>query len=428
MEKRKVHFMGLGGAGISAVAAFAQKAGFEISGCDIDESSPFLKNLRDNQVTFSLGHDKDHVQNTDMLVISPAIESLDPDNLELFEAKKANIPVLIGEEFLAKYLIGDKKVIAVSGTHGKSTTTAMIGKILTDAGLDPSVLVGAIVKDWGTNFRIGQGNYFVLEADEYQKKFLLYSPFISVVTALEMDHPEYFKDIEDVFEAFKSFVAKTNPEGRVVLGRAARLETPNAKVLGKHFKIETLDLKLIGEFNLENASLAFEVGKILRIDDKLIKNSLENFSGIARRFDFKGEVNKIKVFDDYGHHPTAIKATIKAAKEKFPNSRVYLVYQPHMFTRTKMLFDEFVNVFKNLGIEKTILVDIYAARQENKENISSLDIVKAVDQENVVYFGDFETAVKNLTENLMQEDVVIVMGAGDIYKLSDQLLIKLHNP
>ncbi len=426
MEKKKVHFMGLGGAGISAVASFAKADDFEISGCDIDNSSPFLKSLIANGVPFFSTHDGAHVKNIDYLVVSPAIESLDPNNPEVAAAKEVNIPVLIGEEFLAKFIIGNKKLIAVSGTHGKSTTTAMIGKILEDAGFDPSVLVGAIVTDWGENFRIGNGEYFVIEADEYQKKFLLYHPYISVVTAIEMDHPEYFRDLAEIENAFRDFAARTQNGGQIVFGAKVPIAIENSKILGRDFSVENLNLKLLGGFNLENAALAAEVARLLGIENTKIKNSLENFSGIARRFELKGEVNGIKVFDDYAHHPTAIEATVNATLKKFPNNRIWLIYQPHMFSRTKKLFDQFVKVFKSLQVEETILVDIYAARQENKENISSLDIVNAVDSPKVNYIGDFAKTVEYVSSKVKPNDIVIVMGAGDIYKMSEMILEKLN--
>lgn len=423
----KVHFMGLGGAGISAVASFSKEAGFEVSGCDIDPSSPFLKELLDKKIPFFTEHNKNHLDGINYLVISPAIESLDPNNPEVVAAKESNIPVLIGEEFLAKYLLGEKKVIAVSGTHGKSTTTSMIGKILEDAGLDPSVMVGAIVPEWETNYRVGKGDYFVLEADEYQEKFLLYHPYIEVITAIEMDHPEYFKNLEHVKNAFQKFADNTISGGKVVVGENVDLVARDSEllILGKDFPKQHFNLKLIGEFNQENAALAAEVAKLIGIDNQVAKTSLERFSGIGRRFELIGEVNGIKVFDDYGHHPSAIKATVEAAKEKFPNNRIFLVYQPHMFSRTKYLFNEFVEVLQNLKIKETVLVDIYAARQEKTENISSSDIATAVNLPNTKYIGNFEQTVSSLVRELQTGDIVLVMGAGDIYKLSEMLIAKL---
>lgn len=427
MNPKKIHFMGLGGAGISAVAAFAKNSGFEISGCDIDSNSQFLKPLLKNNVTFFSEHNPDHITESDLLVVSPAIESLDKNNSEVLEAKKRKIPILIGEEFLAKYILGGKKVIAITGTHGKSTTTAMIGKILEESGLDPSVFVGAIVSDWGTNYRIGKGEYFVIEADEYQEKFLLYHPFIEVITAIEMDHPEYFKNIEEVLEAFKKFIGNVVKDGSVITGKGFSVGNLDVKSfeLGKDFQKVTFDLKVVGEFNQENASLAYQVSNVLKISDSIAKAALEKFSGVSRRFELIGEEKGIKVYDDYGHHPGAIFVTSKAAREKYPDQKIWIIYQPHMFSRTKVLFNDFVAVFKNSPLDQIILLDIFAARQENKENITSNDIVKEVGKENVRYVGDFEKTADFLLENVSSGEVIIFMGAGDIYQLSRIFLKKL---
>jgi len=417
--------MGIAGAGVSAVAAFAKSEGYEISGCDLDRESQFLEPLIKNKVEVFFEHDPKHLKEIDILVVSPAIASLNPDNKELSFAREKNLPVMIGEEFLAKFLIKDKKILAITGTHGKSTTTAMVGRILEESGFDPSVFVGAVVLDWGRNYRIGKGDFFVLEADEYQEKFLLYKPFISVVTALEMDHPEYFKDRQAVKSAFQKFVLQTRKDGFVVLGNGVNLKTDNLKTISPvNYKFE---LKLFGNYNQENAQIAATVGKILQIPKDKIKTGLKKFSGVSRRFEFKGEEKEVKIFEDYAHHPTAIACAMEAAKERFKNCRIWLVYQPHMFSRTKYLFNDFVKVFKSLGIHETILVDIFPARQENIENIYSKDIVKAVNQPDVKYIGDFEKTANYLTKNVFAGDLVVVMGAGDVYKLSSLLLKKLAN-
>ena len=419
--------MGVGGAGISAVAAFAKYAGFQISGCDIDQTSQFLNSLKKDNVELFTSHNPKHLEDIDLVVVSPAIESLDPNNLEISEARKRNIPVVIGEKFLEDHILKNKKVIAVSGTHGKSTTTAMIGKILEDAAFDPSVLVGAVITDWGRNYRLGQSEYFVLEADEYQEKFLLYSPYISVITAVEMDHPEFFSSLSVVQEAFENFANKTNEY--LVIGKKIELRIKNSELtirqFGRDFNTGNFNLKLIGNFNQENAALAFEVAKLLGVDEQTARTSLEAFRGVGRRFEFCGEEKGIKVFDDYAHHPTAIRLTAQAAREKFPTEKIWLVYQPHMFSRTKYLEKEFVETFKSLPVDQVILVDIFAARQENKENISSKDIVEQVSKDSVRYIRDFEDTASYLIKNLHEGDIVINMGAGDIYKLSGILLEKL---
>lgn len=422
---KKIHFMGVGGAGISAVCLLSNQAGYEVSGCDLDQDSPFLKQLANKKIDLSFTHQSGHINDIDALVISPAIESLDPDNAELSEARQKNIPVFIGEEFLAKFLLAGKKLIAVSGTHGKSTTTAMIGSIFQQAGLDPTVLVGALVNDWGANVRFGKGDYFILEADEYKEKFLLYQPFIAVITAIEMDHPEYFKNEKEVTEAFKKFALQVERGGSLVLGKNVNLTVDHINKF--NFEQKNFELNLLGNFNKENAATAFQVAKIVGIAETTVQKALSKFTGVARRFDFKGEQAGVKIFDDYGHHPSAIEKTITAAKEKFPTGRLWLIYQPHMFTRTAYLFDQFVASFKNSTADFIILVDIYAARQENKENISSLDLAKAVSKETVKYIGDFENTAFYIVKHAVAGDVVVVMGAGDIYKLSDLILRKLKN-
>jgi len=421
----KLHFMGVGGAGISAVAAFAKNALYSVSGCDIDPDSPYLKELNKLGIRIEKGHSPEHLTGVETLVVSPAIESLDPDNSELQQAKKTGLPIFTGEEFLAKNIIRDKKLIAVTGTHGKSTTTAMVGWILEKAGLDPSVMVGAIVSDWGTNYRVGKGDYFVVEADEYQEKFLLYYPDIEVITAIEMDHPEYFKNEEEVYEAFKKFALQVKNAGYLVFG--PKVELINQQAHKVDFEKKHFNLRLIGEFNQDNASLAFSVGKILGIEEEVITKALESFNGVGRRFEFKGEEKGVKVFEDYAHHPTAIEVTTAAIAEKFPNNSIWVVYQPHMFSRTKYLFDDFVKVFQNLPVENVILVDIFAARQENTEKITSADIVKEVNKKSVKYIGDFEKTAYYLAANVKVGDIVVIMGAGDVYKLSEMLLEKLKN-
>lgn len=422
---KKLHFVGVGGAGLSAVCLLAKNAGFEVSGCDQDQTSVYLNQIRKAKIKVEDSHNSSHVANVDALVVSPAIESLDPNNPELMFAKQSQKAIFLGEEFLANYLLKGKKLIAVAGTHGKSTTTAMIGFILEQTGLDPTILVGAIMNDYDSNLRIGKSDYFVLEADEYREKFLLYQPFIGVVTAVEMDHPEYFKDFSAVKEAFTKFAARVVKDGFLLLGKGLDLKSTGAKVI--NFEQRKFNLKIIGGFNQANASIAFQAAQLLGVEQTKAFGALAKFSGVGRRFEFKGEEAGIKVFDDYAHHPSAIEATVRAAKEKFPDSRVWLVYQPHMYTRTAYLFDDFVETFKKLPAEMILLVDIFAARQENKENVSSMNLVKKVGQDNVKYIGDFENTAYFVAKNAVNGDVILVMGAGNIYQLSDLILKKIKN-
>jgi len=430
----KVHFLGIGGSGASAAAAIAQSQGYEISGCDLDISNEFTAPFSLDQL--SKGHSASHISsgNVDILAVTPAIYSLDPDNKELLEARKQGIQILTWQEFMGKYLMKDKFVIAVTGTHGKTTTTAMIAKLLEDAGLDPTVELGAIMPSWKTNFRTGKGKYFVVEADEYNDNFLSFTPDISVVTNIDMDHPEYFKDFESYKESFLKFLLKT--KGIIV---ANLLDTPVSEVMKVVMKTpltpETKDrqyldysknefnlsLKVPGVFNILNASAAFQVGLLLGINSLDIKNSLENFTGAGKRFEYIGEFNSAKVYSDFGHHPTEIRETLKAVREKFPDNRILVIYQPHMFTRTKYLFNDFVKVLKEAPVNEVYILDIYKSREVDEGLVTSKQLVDAIGKDNTIYCP--KEKINELLENQIQEnDIVFFMSAGDTDRLAKELI------
>ena len=398
----KVHFLGIGGSGASAAAKIAEAQGFEVSGCDLNPFSEFTTKFNKSQLLS--GHSSSHLKNIDILAITPAILSLDPNNPELFAAKEKGIEILTWQQFTGKYLAKDKFVIAVCGTHGKSTTTAMIAGVLEDAGLDPTVILGAIVPRWNANYKVGKSRYFVIEADEYHDNFLPTHPDISVVTNIEMDHPEYFRDFDHYKESFKKFLSQTKG---TVIDKPPLIDFP---------------LQIPGEFNRWNASAAFQVGLLLGIDPETIKKSLSNYQGIGRRFEYLGGFQKAKVYTDFGHHPTEIKATMKAAREKFPDSKIWLIYEPHMFTRTKALFDDFVKVFREISVDKIIITDIYQSREVDKGLVNSRQLSDAINQENTSYVSKQE--LKNeLEKDVKKNDVIFFMGAGDIDKIAKQLLI-----
>ena len=398
----KVHFLGIGGSGASAAAALAKGQGFEITGCDLDIDNEFTIPFNKNQLF--KGHSPGHLKDIDILAVTPAIYSLDPNNPELIAAKENEIPVMTWQQFLGEYLTKDKFVIAVCGTHGKTTTNAMIAKLLEDADLDPTVVLGGIVPWWGTNYKIGKGKYFVVEADEFNDNFLYFKPDITVVTNIEMDHPEYFKD----FAAVKKSFAKFKKQSKKVIDK------PNPRLI--KFK-----LKVPGKFNVANASLTYQVGETLGFDPKVIRQSLANYQGVSRRFEYIGKFKGAKVYSDFGHHPTEIKVTIEAAREKFPNSRILLIYQPHMFSRTKALFDDFVTTFQNLPADKIFIMDIYPSREIDTGLVTSKQLVEAVNKPSVFYVG------KNVLERIKKEvqdgDILFFMSAGDTDKLAKQLLL-----
>jgi len=431
----KIHFMGIGGAGTSSAAALAKEAGFEVSGCDADKGSVYLDELKRIGVSLEFEHDPAHLVEPNLLVVSSAINKSDSQNPETLEARKRGLKILPTEKFLSDHLVKDKFLIAVAGTHGKSTTTAMVGQILEDSGLDPTVYVGTLVTKWGRNYRFGRGKYFVIEADEYEEKFLNYQPNVGVITNIEFDHPDYYKNEDEIVIAFGKFVSRFKEDSKLILGTEAS-ESRNIEELLKlvsnivavenfHEQL-SLNLRVPGEHNLANARAAFLVGNLLNIDSEQIKKSLESFSGTARRFEFKDEINNIKIFDDYAHHPSEVMATIDAAREKFPKERIWLVFQPHTYSRTIALFDSFVKSFEEAKVDNLILVDIYAAREKDEKKINSLDLAKAVRTKKVVYIGLIEEAGAYLAKNVASGDIVINMGAGDIYKLSEILINKLE--
>ncbi|MBI2040257.1 UDP-N-acetylmuramate--L-alanine ligase [Candidatus Microgenomates bacterium] len=437
----KVHFLGIGGSGASAAAAIAQAQGFEITGCDLEPHNEFTTHFKKSQL--SKGHDSKHLDcnlegySVDILAVTPAIFSLDPDNPELVEAKKKNIPVLTWQQFVGEYLTKDKFVIAVAGTHGKTTTTAMIGQLLEDANLDPTVLLGAINPKWGTNYRLSEQttsdrNYFVIEADEFNDNFLAITPDISVVTNIEMDHPEYFKNLEAVKSSFQKFLLQTKGTIIANLSDPVVKQTSNVQTRSVHSIIDyskyliDFSLQIPGEFNKWNASAAYQVGLILRLNPQIIQKSLSNYTGVGRRFEYIGKFKGAEIYSDFGHHPTEIKVTMEAARQKFPNQRIILIYQPHMFSRTKALFNDFVQVFKNLPLDKTFVMDIYPSREMDTGLITSKQLVKAINKESVIYIGNTNQTLDKLKPEIKDGDIVFFMSAGDTDYLAKKLTSSLN--
>lgn len=438
----KIHFLGIGGSGASAVAAIAQAQGYEVTGCDKDLSSEFLKPFDKKQLY--LNHNPNHLEDIEMLVVTPAVFSLDKDSKELIRAQEKGIPVITWQEFLGKYLAKDGFVIAISGTHGKSTTTAMTAQLLEDAGMDPTVVLGAIVPRWQANYRVGNSEYFVVEADEFNDNFLNYTPDISVVTNIEMDHPEYFKDFEAVKESFKKFLSQTKHAIIANLSDAGissvipsdneesvdskptdpstSSQDDNKKIIDYSTHLIGFPLQIPGEYNILNASAVFQVGKALNIDEQTIQQSLQNYTGLGRRFEKIGQYNGALIYSDFGHHPTEIKVTIEASRKQFPEKKLWVIFQPHMFARTKGLFNDFVKVFQELPVDGTAILDIYPSREKDTGIVSSKELVDAVGKENVEYVSSWEELKQGMEKSLGENDVVFFMGAGDTHKWATELV------
>ncbi len=412
----KIHLIGIGGIGVSALAQYYLEKGHEISGSDLvaSEITDFM--IRKG-AKIVIGQSAENIkQDFDLVVYSPAVK---PDNAEFKKAKEFGIKMQSYPEALGE-LTKQYYTIAVAGAHGKSTTTAMIGLILTKAGLDPTVIVGTKVKEFGnSNFRAGNSKYLVIEACEYDGSFLNYFPKIIVVTNIDKEHLDYFKTFANVKKAFKNFMAKLPQDGFLVFNKTKKYPLTDVK------KIKSI-LKVPGMHNVFNALDALQVARILKIKDEIIFSALSEFTGTWRRFEER-EVQilnfKFQIISDYAHHPNEIKATLKTAREKYPKSKIFCVFQPHQRQRTHYLFSDFVKVFKNVKINNIIITDIYdvAGRETKKisEEVSSEKLVKKINKKNVAYMP-IDGLEKFIKKNIKQGDVLIIMGAGDIYKLADK--------
>jgi UDP-N-acetylmuramate--alanine ligase len=390
---------------MAGVGFLAEKMGYKVTGCDLEESTAYANNIYK-------GHDKSHLKDADFLVVSPAIYFQNLDNPELAEGKKRGI-VFTWEEFLGRYLVEDKKVICVAGTHGKSTTTAMVGKMLIDAGFDPSVIVGAKVPEWNGNARYGKGEYFVIEADEFNNNFLNYHPDIAIINNIEFDHPDFFKSEKEVRESFDKFVK--NLKGDKILITSE--DSPH-----KHF-----NLKVLGEHNQKNANMVYALGRKLGISDEEIVRSLETFSGLERRMELIADLpaqagkNGVKVYDDYAHHPTAIKATLEGVREKYPNAKILVIDEPHGYKRTKALLSEYKGVFDSA--DKAVIGPIFQARDEIDESVTPQKVARTSNHKNAFGLNSFEEIIEKLSckagsgfaREIDNYDVIVVMGAGKSY-------------
>ena len=451
LVKKSIHFIGIGGIGVSALAQYYLEKGYKISGSDL-ASSEITDNLKKKEgVNIFLGKHlaKNLPKDTDLVIHSLAVL---PDNPELKEAKKLGIKIQSYPEALGE-LTRKYFTIAVSGTHGKSTTAAMTALILIKAGLDPTVIVGTKIKEFGnSNCRVGkpvrwaQGKvqYLVIEADEWRASFLNYRPKIIVLTNIEKEHLDFYKNLNDILKTYKKYIGHLPKDG--VLIKNAKCELRDAKWQGKikNFSLQQKEtkklrkiLKVPGEHNVLNALAALTVGRILKIPDKISFKALSEYKGSWRRFEGK-ELKirnlKFKIINDYAHHPTEIEATIRAAREKFPRKKIWCIFQPHQYQRTYYLFDDFVKVFKGALrpvqkkqlIDKLIITDIYdvAGREEKKikKKVSSEKLIEAINEPLATYIPTIKKAADYLRKNLRGGEALIIMGAGDIYKLSNALV------
>jgi len=457
----QVHFIGIGGSGISAIARLMKESGYTVTGSD-RTLTPFAADLQAAGVTIFIGHHPRNVQGADWVVRSSAIQD---DNPEVMAAQQAGIPVFKRADLLGK-LMAEKTGIAIAGTHGKTTTTAMIAYVLSELGRDPSYIVGGVLNNYGVNAHAGQGSAFVIEADEYDRMFLGLRPRIEVVTNLEHDHPDCYPTFEDMYTAFESFVALLPLDGTLIassddekalelLTKArrsghnvvayslkaemtinspqwmqGRLLTPNQRG-GFDFEAGTnlaqsdgvqVSLQVPGEHNVRNALAALAVIAVLGLPLKKAAAALSEFTGTGRRFEVKGEKKGITIVDDYAHHPTEIKATLAAARTRFPGRRIWAVWQPHTYSRTRALFHEFTRAFGEA--DEVIVTEIYPSR-EPLQDFSAAEVVKAMSHASVRYIATLDETSKYLRKHLRSGDVLLVLSAGDADLVSASVLAGL---
>lgn len=451
---RIIHFVGIGGIGMSGIAEVLHNLGYEVTGSDIKESET-TNRLRNLGIKIFIGHNGENIDSAHVVVISSAVSA---DNPEVLEAKQRSIPVIPRAEMLAE--LGRLKYgILVAGAHGKTTTTSLIATVLGEGGFDPTVVIGGKLKSMGSNAKLGQGDYIVAEADESDGSFLKLNPTIAVITNIDKEHMDYFRNIDLLKHAFLSFINKIPFYGIAVvcmeneylreiipliqrkyltygLSEDADIYARNIDHSGIRMSFEAVykgrslgmfTLPVPGKHNVLNSLSAIAVAMELQIPVDVISKALGNFSGIQRRFEFKGEAGGIKVFDDYGHHPSEIMATLKAARECFNGNRVVVLFQPHRYTRTSDLMDEFATSFGNA--DKLFLMDIYPASERPIEGINSEVLAQRIRDkgfENLTYISNRKEMMEKIASELKSGDVLITLGAGDVYKMGEEILKKLN--
>jgi len=453
-----VYFMGIGGISMSGLAQILIQEGFKISGSDTKESA-MTKALEEKGIKIFYGQKAENITASDPIDVVVYTAAVHPDNPEFMAAKEAGLPMLTRAELLGQIMLEYDLPVAISGTHGKTTTTSMLSKILLEAGTDPTLSIGGVFKDIGGNIRVGKSEYFVTEACEYTNSFLSFFPKISVISNIDADHLDFFKDLDDIRHSFRKFAQLLPDDGTLVIngdienlqeiteGLKCTIVTYGSKdsfdyypsditydaqgnpsftahiPMGKELKIK---LAVPGIHNVYNALASIAVASIVNIEETHIVTALSQFGGTSRRFEYKGKIGGVTIIDDYAHHPTEIKATLTAA-QNYPHKKIWCVFQPHTYTRTKALLNEFAEALSIA--DHVVLADIYAAREKDTLGISSKTL-----RDKIVSLGhecnyfptkeNFSEIEKFLLQNCTKDDLLITMGAGDVVKIGDELLGK----
>lgn len=448
---KNVYFIGIGGVSMSGLAEILNGMGITVSGTDIKPSAA-TKRLESLGIHVNYGHIGENIKDgTDLVVYTAAVKE---DNPEVTAAREKGIETVERADLLGAIMSNYSHSIAVSGTHGKTTTTSMISEILLAADADPTITVGGTLSTIGGNIKVGKSDYFVAEACEYHNSFLKFNPYIGIILNVEADHLDFFKDIDEIKESFKKFALNVPKEGRVIINHDAYgVEyitsglgsdvltfglTPKADWYAENVVHEPdgtnsfdavfkgknsgrISLRIPGEHNILNALAACAASYSLGISMENIIKGLKNYTGVNRRFQKKGEFNGVKVIDDYAHHPSEIKATLAAAKN-VEHNKIWCVFQPHTYTRAKALFEEFGKAFSDA--DKIIVADIYAAREKDTGLINAKDIAEKIrsNDKDAVYLGNFDNIVDYIKSTACPGDLLITMGAGDVYLVGERLV------
>ncbi len=447
---KKIHMIGIGGVSMSGIADILLNLGYTVSGSDMNESN-VTKRLEAQGIKVTIGHFAKNVHGADIVVYTAAVKQ---DNIELVEARNLNIETIERSEFLGWLTKAYEETIAISGTHGKTTTTSMISSIFVEAQKDPTIQVGADLSVLGDlNYRVGKSNIFIVEACEYVRSFLKFLPKTTDILNIEEEHLDCYKDLEDIKNTFNDFLDIPPENGAIILNADDKecmdiSSNHKAKVITYGIKndadwkaidininddgtysftavskIENIQIKLsvLGYHNVYNALAAIAVSKVYEISDEAIISGLSKFTGAKRRFEYVGTYNEAKIYDDYAHHPTEIEATLESAKNIKSNKR-WVVFQPHTYSRTYTLFDKFATAFKDA--DEVIILDIYAAREKDTGLVSSKQLVDEINKisNNAKYIPTLEEATSYLKENLNKNDVLLTIGAGTITKLGRMII------
>ena len=454
---KTIHFVGIGGIGMSGIAEVLANLGYEVTGSDVKESET-TKRLQAMGIRIFIGHRPENIGNAHVVVVSSAVSF---DNPEVLAARAGTISVIPRAEMLAE-LARLKYSILIAGAHGKTTTTSLISTVLGHGGFDPTIIIGGKLKGIGSNARLGRGEFLVAEADESDGSFLKLSPTIAVVTNIDREHMDFFKDMKSLKEAFLAFINKIPFYGAAFVcdeneyvrelipsihrrfltyGMSEKSDiyasnirkgfmTTTFDVTFNHAHVAAFTLPIPGGHNVLNSLACIGVALELKMHPAAIGEALSSFSGIQRRFEFKGEARGIKVYDDYGHHPTEVRATLAAAKENMQHlqnaGRLFVVFQPHRYTRTADLMDEFACSF--LGVDALVLLDIYPASEKPIPGITSellSEKMKQKGQKNISCFSNREAAMEHLAAQLKNGDVLLTLGAGDVWKIGESMVERL---